>query len=517
MTNYKEILRLHYGGFSQRAIANSLTCSRDAVTRCLKRAKEKDLTFVSVETMTNTEISRILYGERKGNRNLDYLYPNFEKLTKEIKKPHVTRGLLWREYLIGCQQSELKPYSLTQFNALFRDYAKSHNLSLKQEHRPGESLELDWSGSSMNLFNNLTEEVVKCHLFVAAFPSSGYFYVEAFPNERIHCWIQGIVNALSFFGGVPVMLRPDNCKTATIKADKYEPELHPATAELAEYYHTAVIPARVRRPRDKNVVEATVGFVSRQIIAALRNQKFFALEDMNQTIWDRMDQLNEAPFSKKEGSRKILFDEIEAKELLPLPPKPFELFERYTATVAPDYHIQFDGAFYSVPPKYIRNKVSVRASSHQVQILYDEVEIALHTRCRFKGQKATDPHHIPSEHRDFLAWSGSFFLDKALRIGPQTVAMIKKVLISRDFEVQSYRTCAGILRIASRFDAAILEEACTEALQSGLHSYKAINTLAKTLQDSYQYTTEELGDEEGIDLFDVNSLYCVHEKPEVRK
>lgn len=510
MTNYKEILRLHYGGFSQRAIANSLACSRDAVSLCLKRAKEKDLTFSLSESMTNTEIWKFLYEQRKGSRNPDYLYPDFEKLSEEIKKPHVTRGLLWTEYLIGCQQSLLKPYSLTQFNALFREYANTHNLSLKQDHRPGEALELDWSGSSMNLVNKLTEEVVKCHLFVAAFPFSGYFYVEAFPNERIHSWIQGIVNALSFFRGVPVMLRPDNCKTVTLKADKYEPDLHPATSELAEYYHTAVIPARVRSPKDKNVVEATVGYVSRQIIAALRNQKFFTLEEMNTAIWERIDLLNAATFSKKEGSRQILFDEIESKELLPLPQKPFELFERYTATVAPDYHIQFDGAFYSVPPKYIRNKVCVRASLHQVQILFEEVEIAVHTRCRFKGQKATDPHHIPSQHQDYLCWSGTFFLEKARRIGPQTVMLIKKVLASREHEVQSYRSCAGILRIASRFDAAILEEACFEALQSGLYSYKAINTIAKTLQDSYQSLPEEFGSEEE-DAFDWTDLFCVHE------
>jgi hypothetical protein len=421
----------------------------------------------------------------------------------------VTKGLLWTEYLLECKSVGLKPYSISQFNSLFRVYEQKHKLSMKGKHAPGEVLELDWSGSSLLLSNQVTDEAVACHLFVAAFPYSNYFYAEAFPNENIHSWIGGIVHALTFFGGAPIILRPDNLKTATIKSDKYEPELNTAMVELAEYYRTVVVPTRVRSPRDKNVVENAVGIASRHIIAALRNQRFFSLEDMNTEIWQRLDTLNAASFTKKEGSRQLLFDQVESKELLPLPSKPFELFERHTATVAPDYHIQFASAFYSVPPNYIKSKVLVKANPSLVRIYNQKGQlIAEHERALFRGEKKTSAHHIPVEHKHYLSWSGDYFLSQAQKIGEATSALIEKVLHSREFEVQSYRTCAGILRIASRHGSSCLEHACLEALETGLYTYKAVNTIAKTL--SKNPPSNEVSPAEISQEIDVNELYCIH-------
>ena len=213
----------------------------------------------------------------------------------------------------------VKQYGISQFNALLNEYASQHNISLRRDRNPGEVLELDWTGSSIVLHGKAPGLERKCHLFVAAFPFSGYFYAEAFPDEKIHSWLKGIADSLSFFGGVPVILRPDNTKTATIKADRYEPELNAAMIELSEYYHTVTIPARVRKPRDKNVVENSVGFVSTYIIAALRNQVFYSLEEINNAVREMVLELNDEPFTKKEGSRRLLFDNEERMHLLPLP------------------------------------------------------------------------------------------------------------------------------------------------------------------------------------------------------
>lgn len=203
MTNYKEILRLYYGGYSQRAIASSLGCSRDAVSLCIERAKEKHLKLPVPENVTNEELGQLLYTSTRGLRNPEYLLPDFEKVVVELKKPHVTNGLLWMEYLFQCKSMGLKPYSVSQFNSLLREYSQRMNISMGQDHHPGEVLELDWSGSSILLSNRVTDETVGCHLLVAAFPFSGYFYAEAFPDERIHSWIAGVVHALTFFDGVP--------------------------------------------------------------------------------------------------------------------------------------------------------------------------------------------------------------------------------------------------------------------------------------------------------------------------
>lgn len=188
----------------------------------------------------------MLYNTQQEMRNPDYLLPDFETIIKELKKAHVTNGLLWTEYLIQCKSASLKPYNISQFNALLREYTQKAHISLRQDHRLGEVLELDWSGSAKLLTNRLTDDVIPCHLFVAAFPFSSYFYVEAFADETLHSWISGVVHALSFFKGVPLILRPDNLKTAIITSDKYEPELNTAMIKLVEYYGTVVVPARVR-------------------------------------------------------------------------------------------------------------------------------------------------------------------------------------------------------------------------------------------------------------------------------
>ncbi|MFA7371525.1 MAG: IS21 family transposase [Sphaerochaetaceae bacterium] len=512
MTNYKEILRMYCGGYSQRAIASSLGCSRDAVSLCIKRVKEKGLSLPISESVTNEELRAKLYERPTTSRDPQYLLPDFNSLNEELQKPHVTKGLLWAEYLVQAKSKSLKGYSISQFNSLFNQWSHQNNPSLSQNHRPGEVLELDWSGSSLLLSNKLTDDTIKCHLFVATFPFSGYFYAQAFSDEKLHSWITATVNALTFFEGVPLILRPDNLKSAIIKTDKYEPTLNVAMVELAEHYKTAVIPARVKSPRDKNVVEGTVGYASRQIIGALRNQKFFSLEDMNNSIWELMDKLNADEFKKKDGSRLLLFKEIEQKELLPLPLKPFELFERRVATVAPDYHIQFAKAFYSVPPKYIKDKVLVKASVQKV-FIYDRKSsklIAQHSRCRFKGQRSTDAKHIHDRHADYLLWSGPYFLSQSRRIGPFTQQMIGKILASREFEVQSYRSCVGVLRIAKRFGATCLEKACESALQNGFYSYKAINTIAKTLKEADEYSQVKSQNE--TNEIPINDLYCIHQK-----
>jgi hypothetical protein len=330
--------------------------------------------------------------------------------------------------------------------------------------------------------SRISDSTIKCHLFVAAFPFSGYFYAEAFADEKVHSWTTGISDSLTFFGGVPVILRPDNCKTATIKADRYEPELNQTMIELSEYYGTVTIPARVRKPRDKNVVESTVGFATRNIIAALRNQVFYSIYEINEAVLLKVNELNSEPFEKKAGSRYELFTLQEKPCLLPLPSRPFELFERATAKVAPDCHVQFDKCFYSVHPKHIGETVNVKASALKVEILDNSGNtIASHRRCWIKGQKQTDPSHIPEEHKEILGWSGDRFRSEADRIGMNTRKLIDNVLSSRKYEVQSYKVCKGILNLRMKFGRDVLEKAATEAVNAGIKSYKGVKALAETL------------------------------------
>jgi len=483
MTNYKEIIRLHSSGdYSNREIASILRVSRNTIRKCLDRAGELGIPMPVPETMTNEELAAKLFPRTDRVPDSSYLMPDFGLLAEELKKPHVTKKLLWKEYVGSCAGTGLRSYSISQFNALFNEYAASHSISMTRERRPGEVLELDWSGSALELRSSVSDSIIKCHLFVAAFPFSGYFFAEAFADEKVHSWTRGISDSLSFFGGVPVILRPDNCKTATIKADRYEPELNQSMIEISEYYGTVTIPARVRKPKDKNVVESTVGFASRNIIAALRNQIFYSIEEINREISARVEELNAEPFTKKPGSRLELFTLQERQCLLPLPSRPFELFERATAKVAPDFHVQFDKCFYSVHPKHIGETVKIRASLLDVVITdFSGNEIARHRRGMVRGQKTTDPDHVPEMHRELLGWSGDAFRSEAGRVGPKTLELIGSVLSSRQFEVQSFRVCRGILNLRFKYGSEALERAAAEAVSAGIRSYKGVKILAETI------------------------------------
>lgn len=513
MTNYKEILRLYCAGYPQRDIAVSVGCSKNTVGLCIQRAIGNNLTLPVPEEFTNERIHSSLFTSRKGVQDSSFLAPDCEMLSDELKRPHVTRKLLWTEYVESCQSLGLRHYSISQFNLILGVYLEKNNVSLRRNHNPGEVLELDWTGSAIDLTSTLDGSRTPCHLFVAAFPYSSYFYAEAFPNENIHSWTTGITHALSFFNGVPVILRPDNCRTATIKADKYEPELHVATTELAVYYKTAVVPARVRKPRDKNVVESTAGLVSRQVIAAVRNQVFFSLDEINKVVIEKGIVLNDAGFSKKEGSRSELFHQVEQKTLLPLPPKPFELFERTKAKAAPDYHVQFDKCYYSVHPKFIGDTLKVKASVHEVQIIDHNGEIhASHRRCRFPGQKSTLAEHVPEKHREVLGWSGDMFRSRAAKVGPNAENLIDTILLSREFEVQSYKPCLGILNLGRKVGSYTLEKACEEALRVGVKSYKGVKAIAEILAEKENESFET--QDSSVSEDDPNLFFLTHSTSE---
>ena len=480
-----------------------MSVSRNTVSKCIATAKEKGIQIPVHEDLSNAELAGLLFPREERKKICQgYMTPDFGRIAEELKKPHVTRKLLWKEYVDTCKGSGLRPYSISQFNALVSDYADRSNISLRRNRNPGEILELDWSGSAIKLRGKASGLEKDCHLFVAAFPFSGYFFAEAFADEKIHSWVKGIADSLSFFGGVPIILRPDNTKTATIKADRYEPKLSDAMIELSEYYRTVTVPARVRKPRDKNVVENSVGFASTNIIAALRNEVFYSLDKMNSAVMEKVIELNDEPFTKKEGSRRILFEQEERIHLLPLPARQFQLFERARAKVAPDYHIQFDKCFYSVHPKHIGDEVSVKASPDSVYIysLAGE-EIARHSRGCFRGQRMTDPEHIPPLHQEILGWSGDSFRSEARRIGRSTYSLIDRILGSRRYEVQSYSICRGVLNLKNKVGKERLEAAAAEALSSGIISYKGIKAIAETI-----------GDDETQEEYDDSDLFLTHGK-----
>jgi len=511
MTNYKEIIKMNANGFSMRQIANSLNCHRNTVSRCLQRANEEQITVPLDPDLTNAELHEILH-PKKFQRDETFVLPNFVQMDEDLKKPNMTLTLLWHRYASECRSSNLKFYQQTQYCALYRRYRQKNSVTLRFDHQPGEVLEIDWAGDALYIFEPITEQRIKVSLFVASLSFSGYFYAEGFTNERVQNWITANVHALEHFGGVPLILKPDNTKTAVIKADKYEPTLQKAYQEMAEYYHTVIIPTRVKKPKDKPMAEGTVGFVTRRIIADLQDKQFFSLDEINTAIWERMDALNAGKFAKKPGSRAILFEEVEKHKLLPLPEDPFIFYQQKAATVAPDFHIQFDKSFYSVPYNFIRCNVLVKATAFEIKVIEENKGlIATHSRSLHPGMRITNPNHLPERARAYSSWSRETFLNQASLIGNNTYEIITHILNSREFEVQTYRSCVGVLSLRKKYGDSLLEEACKRALDIGVFSRKGIRTILTVLNDELEAAESNSVDTPQDDENTLSQFYCCHD------
>jgi len=378
MTNYREILRLRSLGINHNQIAESMGIARQTVVTSLRRAASQGLDWQAAESLSDSELSAKLFPP--ANESFGYKMPDYELVHRELAKSGVTLQLLWFEYCDQCRDAGEIPYQLTQFKKYYRDYVVKTKATMHINRKPGEIMEVDWAGQTAKLIDTDTGEEIDTYVFVAALPYSGYAYVEAFPSQNQEAWITAHVNAYGFFGGVTRILVPDNLKTGVVKNTKAETILNKTYQELAEHYGTAIIPARIRSPKDKPTVEGAVGNISTFILAAIRNQRFFSLRELNAVIREKLHAFNHKPFQKKEGSRASVFAE-ERTFLIPLPKNAFELATWKIATVQYNYHVSVDGQFYSVPYEYIKRKVDVRLTRNVVEFSQKVTASALTSGC----------------------------------------------------------------------------------------------------------------------------------------
>ncbi len=495
MTNYREILRLNSQGISQRNIASSCRHSRNTVGAVIKRAQERNVSWPFEKEFSNADLQEILFPEKNVSSNRHM--PDCEYIHKEMAKSGVNLTLLWDEY---CQEARLNnqiPFMYTQFCRYYHKYATTQKATMHIKRKPGEQMEVDWAGTTTPLYDRETGEVIDAYLFVAVLPSSQYAYVEAFTSQNQESWIQAHVNSYRHFRGVTRTLIPDNLKTGVIKASLDTPIINKTYQEMAEHYGTAVIPARVRKPKDKASVESTVSTTTTWIIAALRKQKFFTLRELNESIWNKLKEFNEKPFQKKTGSRLSVFLEEEKPALMPLPAAPYELAFWKTATVQFNYHISVEKMHYSVPYEYIKHEVDVRITKKVVEVFYNSLRVASHIRLygRF-GQYSTVEDHMPDNHKSYITWNSERFISWAKGIGPSTEVVTKAILTSRAIEQQGYKACMGLLKLADKYSIIRLEEACKKALTyTPKPSLKSVQTILKTGQDRMK---DELDQKESL-------------------
>ena len=483
MTNYREILRLHNLGILKMDIAKACGCSRNTVAHVIKTAEEKGIGWETAAGLNNEELAARLFPG--GQKKPEYKMPDWDFIHREMAKSGVTLSLLWEEYCEQCRGSGEIPYKTTQFYKHYSDYVQKTKATMHIGHKPGEIMEVDWAGQTAFIQNTDTGEPIKAYIFVAVLVYSGYTYVEAFLSEDQQSWIQAHVNAYGYFGGVTRILVPDNLKTGITKHTRHETVINKTYQELAEHYKTAVVPARVSRPRDKATVEGNVGVVSTWITAALRNQQFLSLWELNAAIQSKLTEFNDKPFQKKEGSRKSVFEE-ERLFLLPLPEHPYELAVWKIATVQFNYHITVEGGNYSTPYEYIKQKVNVRLTKRLVEVFFLGNRIASHPRLYGRpGQYSTYEEHMPKEHREYVAWNGERFLNWAGKIGEHTKTVIQLFLSRNQVEQQGYKACLALLKLSDTYSALRLEQACQRAFSiTERPSLKSIQIILKSGQDT---------------------------------
>jgi len=403
--------------------------------------------------------------------------PDWPQVHAELRKRNVTLKLLWTEY----NQVHPDGFKYSQYCERYRHWAAKLNPPMRLVHKAGEKLFVDYTGDTVPLVDPHTGEITQAEIFVAVLGASNYTYAEAQLSQELEHWIGGHVRALAFMDGVPLVVVPDNLKSGVTHPSRYEPDLNPTYQELARHYGFVVIPARVRRPRDKAKVEAGVQVVERWILARLRHQTFFDLASLNQTIGQLRDEINQRPMVHLEKSRQELFVAVDQPALHPLPPTPYEFARLKTCRVSIDYHVEYLKHYYSVPYTLIHEEVTLRATERTVEILHKNRAIATHPRSDVPGRYTTQPTHMPVRHQKALEWSPERFVRWAEDLGPATTQVIQAVLAGREHPEQAYRSCLGILSLARRFDKAPLENACQQALAAQLQiSYREIKRLLES-------------------------------------
>ena len=480
MTKYREILRLSHLGISQENIAHSCSVSKKTVNKVLKAATEMNISWPLDESQTDAVLARQLFPEATHASKSTRRKPDCEYIRKELLKNGVTKKLLWTEYLEECRQAGDEPLMYTQFCYYIQQDESKRRASMHIDRKPAEQIEVDWAGDKAELIDPYTGEIKDAHIFVGVMTYSQYAYVEAFADEKQQSWIDAHVHMYEYFGGVTKILVPDNCKTAVIHNGGWkDPRINAVYHELAEHYNTAIIPARVRKPKDKPNAEGGVRNISTWIVAALRNEQFFTIEELNSSIKIKLEEFNRRPFQKKTGSRYELFHDEELPFLAPLPATRYELAEWKHATVQFNYHISVDGMLYSVPYEYIGKKVDVKVTNTSIEVFYKQDRITTHRRLYGrKGQYSTVTEHMPKDHQDYLEWNGDRFRKWAERIGESTAKVIDAILRSNRVEQQSYRACMGLLKLGDKYSPSQLEEACKAALTyTQRPSYKSVSNI----------------------------------------
>lgn len=478
MRKIKEVLRLHFElRLGQRQIARSANISQSTVHEYLARAVTAGLKWPLQEDWTEERLEGALFPPGQPlAKPAQRPPPDFVHL-RDQRSQHrdLTLQQLWDEY----RDQHPDGYSYSRFCKQYRRWLKQQDVVLRQEHRAGEKLFVDWAGATIPIYRR-DGTVSQAPLFVSALGVSSYTYAEAAENQQMPNWLAVQRHAFEFYGGCPQLLIPDNTKTGVTKACRYEPSLNPTYQEFAAHYRVGVMPARPRKPRDKAKVESAVQVVQRWIVMKLRNRRFFSVPEANAAIREQIAALNNKPFRKRrEESRASLFAKTDQPALQPLPVEPYDMSQWSLARVNIDYHVAFDDNWYSVPYALVHEQVDVRSTPGTVEIYHRGQRVASHVRAQGRYEPVTQTEHRPKSHREHLSWTPSRIVEWARKTGPNTAQMVERILEDKPHPEIGYRSCLGVIRLGKEYTEARLERACARAVLTGAIGYHRVKSILK--------------------------------------
>ena len=473
MRKVREVLRLRHAlGLSYRKINEALGVGKTSAGEIVRRAELIGLTWPLPQPFDDAELERRLFtapGEVQPERPA----ADWAKLHEELKRRSVTLVLLWQEY----RAEHPGGYGYSRFCDLYGEWRRSVSATMRQTHAAGEKLFVDFAGDTAAVIDPLTGDSRAAHIFVAALGASNFTYAEARWSEGLADWISAHVNALGAIDGVPKAVVCDNLKAGVTKPSRYEPGINHTYAELATHYGFAVLPTRIKKPRDKAKAEVAVQIVQRFVLARLRNRRFFSLDELNAAIRECVADLNAKIMRKIGKSRRELLETIERPALKPLPAEPYRYAEWRRARVAPDYHIEIAGHYYSVPSRLIREVVEARITTTTVEIFHRGIRVACHAFSAARNRHTTIAEHMPSAHRRYAEWTPARLMREAEKIGSATLALFEAIMCAKPHPEQGFRSCLGILRLAKEYGADRLEAACRRGNDIGARSYGSIASI----------------------------------------
>jgi transposase len=462
MRKLHEVFRLRFEqGLSYEKIATSVCAGETTVRMYLKRAERAGITWPLPPEIDEEALEKKLYPPRSPRKKTQDML-DFSSIHKELKKKGVTLQLLWEKFIGTFPEG----YSHSRFCYLYKQWACKLNVWMPQKHKAGEKVFVDYAGLTIPIYNEKTRTFINAQIFVATLGASNYTYIEATESQKLEDWISSHQRMFVFFGGVPEIVVPDNLKSGVTSPQRYEPDCNPTYLKMVQHYGAAVIPARVKRPKDKAKVEKAVQDIERQILAKVMEMQFFSIQELNAVLWMHLEGFNNRDFQKVPGSRKSLFEELDKPALKHLPTSLYEFAFWERKTVDQSYHITIDGQHYSVPYKYTKQVVDIRFNDRTVEVFYKGNSIAVHQKSSVPGSYSTNNHHRPISHQQYAETNPETLLQTAKGFGIYAVEWVKMVLSDNTLHMrQREARCLGVLRLSKIYGRDRLNAACRRALR----------------------------------------------------